>query len=226
MRRKRYTKKRKFGRKRRRTFGKKVMRVVRRFEETKWISTSTGGTFGTGTPFIALLNGLNTGTIRSARNGNRINMISIALGLNIQSSVANVLSTRVRVMVVVDRQANATTIVPGDVFAAGVAANLFLELYDPNTVPTRYRVLKDKMLTLNPVMVGTTTAGATVAAASAVKYFRFKIGLKALPVKYNDQNNGDIRDIIGNALYLLMFTDQASTIPACAVQTELKWKDD
>lgn len=204
-----------------------VKRIVARMEETRWQSYTNGGTFSTAAPAILLQNGLQLGAQRFQRLGNSVSMMKLNFALNIQSSVTAVLATRIRIMVVCDRQADATLIVCNDLFATGSAVNNFIDMFNLNNVPTRYSILYDEYAALEPSMVGVTAAGTTTAASSTVKFFKRTVPLRLLRGRYNDQNNGDVRDIINNAVYILVFTDQVAggTAPAYACQSQILYKD-
>jgi len=67
-------------------------------------------------------------------------------------------------------------------------------------------------------------AGATTQAEGTQLVRRFKLRLKNRLVQFNDQNFGDVRDIISPGLYIYWFTD-VITAPIMTQEIVVRFKD-
>lgn len=93
-----------------------------------------------------------------------------------------------------------------------------------NTVD-RYKILKDKIWTLRPMLATTTTpADGVVAAVSAVTISRTYIIKTTKRMRFTG-NAGTVADISNNALYVLWITDLAALQPQVQGSVRMYFKD-
>jgi len=159
----------------------------------------------TTTGSLILLNGLAEGDDYSNRDGRSIRFKSI------QMSLATVLNgsastTRIRWALILDRDASNT------VNSASIYSNEYASFRNLDN-RRRFTFLKE----------GHFTQGIYNGAPSTkiIDYYR-KIDIKTI---YDDSNNGDITDIRTNALYLYLWSDQATNTPTVGITTRLRFID-
>lgn len=205
---------------------RRIRAVVGRMEETKFISNLFTQLPTSAAAAVNSLSTLQQGVTRALRLGNRISALSLGMNCTIEPLAAAILGTRVRVIVLVDKQPNGVAIDPLDLMQPGTAsANAFYSMYNRNTVPARYRILKDKFFNLGQMVPGVVAAGVTTAVIQQPKYFKWRIPLK-FTVKYNDGNAGTIADVVDNNLYVISYTSQgAAAAPGVFWQTTFTFKD-
>lgn len=210
------------------TLARKVKRVVSRMEETKYIATEFSQVPSSAASSVNLMNGMGQGVTRATRLANRIRNSSLFLNVTVEPSAGAILGTRVRFMVVLDTQPNGVALAGLDLMQPGtLLANAFYAPYNPNTVPSRYRILLDKQIVMQQGVVAQFTpgTGATTAIAQQPKFFRKRILLKQ-QTKYNEGVAGTIADINDNALWVVSFSSQAALFaPAIFIQSTFKFKD-
>lgn len=220
--------------KRRRGGTARVARVVRsvvsRATETKWnevdFTTSVVNTVGS----AFLINGMVQGDSRRTRTANRIELKYLRATFTVEPSAAAVLATRVRCMLVMDKQPNGAAFAGADLFPPNIlATDRFFADYNMNTIPRRFKVMWDKLILLRQGVVGTAVLtpvlSTTTSIAQQPVYFRKRFKLKS-KTRYNELNTGLIDDIITPSLYFIFFSSQGATqAPTVFCRAVLQFKD-
>lgn len=203
-----------------------VKRLISRTEETKWLHFDWTQPVDNATAQINVINVMAQGDTRVLRTANRIMNVGLRATLTIEPGGAALQSTRVRLMLVKDKQPNGAGIAGADLFPAGVlAANRFYADYNRNTVPSRYQILWDKLFLLKQGVSGSTAAGAIVQVAQQAIYMRKRFKLKGF-TKYNEGNAGTVADIISPAYQWVAFSSQAAAqMPLISISYDFLFKD-
>lgn len=207
--------KRKFGRKKRTRWsiygaaGKQLVKDVKSLKNlinTEWKDCEVGtSATPTTTGSLILLNGLTKGDDYNNRDGRsaRFKSIQLSLATVLNGSAS---TTRIRWALVIDRDASNT------VNSAAIYSNEYASFRNLDN-RRRFTFLKE----------GHYTSGIYNGAPSTkiVDYYR-KIDMHTI---YDDSNNGDITDIRTNALYLYLWSDQATNTPTVGITTRLRFID-
>ena len=173
----------------------------------------------TGAPIIKLLNGIARGDDINERNGRQVIMKSVQINMVFRpsSTQANQLPTVVRMMLVYDKQTNATAPTIANILAPpgsepwNCAALRNLEYRD------RFIVLKDDFI---PIASATATA-------LQMPYTPHKVFLPInLPVTFNAGDNGTVADIATGSLYLIMLSHlAAANAPEVSYHARVRYAD-
>lgn len=157
-----------------------------------------------------------------SRLGNKVKMTSIRVRILAQAS--NILDgQRFRVILVNDTQANGTvagTFPLISLFADNPSASHYMNSpFHPDFVPSRFKIMYDRLVSMSPAMYDSTTPGAYSNLAS-VKINKFK----RLPVVQYSGTTGTSTDIVKNRIVLIIISDTAAptigpTIEVTAVVT-------
>lgn len=145
------------------------------------------------TPFVHLLNGIGRGDNINQRNGREILMRSIQFQYTCSVTPVTGVDQQVRVMLVYDRQTNATELTAAQV------------LHQANTLSPRnlenrkrFKILYDRTHQLN-------AAGEPGSQVTRRFYRRLRH-----PVTFNALTNGDVADIVTGSLYLVIIGSVAT----------------
>ncbi len=144
----------------------------------------------TDTPQIRLINALQKGDDFNNRDGRSVRFKSVQLKWTVQLNPLNTLGV-VRCMVVIDKQANATLMTIGDLLDE-THTNSFKNL----NFRKRFVILKDETITLQD-------------SGEKSMHINWYKKLDMITI-YDDSDTGGISDITTNALYLVIFSDQAT----------------
>lgn len=172
--------------------------------ERKVAESSFSGSVNTSGNLV-LLNGLTLGDTKYTRDGQSIKMNSILMRWT-ASLNASATRTTMRVIIFVDKQANA---------AAPTIANVLdsVSTYSPMNLDygSRFRIMYDRFLTLDDVNTA----------------FRHGKVFKKLNFhcKYDTSNNGDITDITTNSVYLLLLSNEPTNTPSFAMDCRMRFID-
>lgn len=178
--------------------------------EKKFIDNTINVAGTHATAFATLLNGSTQGTSASSRVGNKIMIDSLTCRLSYfpQGALAmdtdgEYVTSRVRVMIVVDKQPNGSACAITDVLStAGITQPRKLD----NSA--RFRVLYDRVISCRHQIVHGTAAD-TVDVAGEHTFFKINHKFKKpLMVQYLG-NTGDVTDIKTNSLYMLTYHTNA-----------------
>lgn len=203
-----------------------VRRLISASTESKWRSFDFTTPVDNVTASVDTVNIMAQGDSRTTRTGNRIENVGLRCALTIEPSGAAQQATRVRVMLVMDKQPNGVGIIGGDLFPTGTAAaNRFYAPYNLNTVPRRYKILWDKLFLLRQGVAGATAAGMLTQFAQQPIYMRKSFKLKS-KTKYNDGNAGTIADVITpNISWVLISSQGAGQAPLVSIHYDFIFKD-
>lgn len=203
-----------------------VKSMISRSEETKWLHFDYSQVVDNTVAFVNTVNAMPQGDTRITRTGNRIENVGLRATMTIEPSGAATQATRVRVMLIMDKQPNGAGITGGDLFPAGVAAaNRFYADYNINTIPRRYKVLWDRLFLLQNEIAGATAAGAIVQVGQQAKYLRKRFRFKS-KTRYSDGNAGTVADIITPNISWVLFSSQgAAQAPLVSISYDFLFKD-
>lgn len=154
--------------------------------ESKWLDTTiTMPATGVTTGVLTLVNACANGTSPVTRVGNKTFMKSLLLRLNLAVVNPTTASTRIRVMVVYDKEANGAAPAATDILASDTncSAN---NLYRPG----RFTTLLDEFM---EPMNGTSTG-----------YFLNRYVKMGLPCLFNSGNASTVADISSGSVYVLV----------------------
>lgn len=175
--------------------------------------TTTGAvsliTFASTAAQLVLLNGMLMGTSASTRIGRRITVKSIYLRYWASLATGTTGTSPIRIMIVLDKQANTQAPAAGDILLAD-------NISQPNNLSNsrRFVTLCDKVLD------GIGTVG------KASEHFEFYKKTN-LEVQYNTGNAGTVADIQSGSLYLLVWSTGAfgTTSPTGGYTVRLRFTD-
>lgn len=189
--------------------GRQLMRDVnslRRFINAEFhFSDVTASTTATTSPSLILLNGLSIGDTASTRTGQSIKMDRS--DLRVQLSVNATSTTNfVRLIVVLDKQTNATAMTAADLLVSSTTVSPYSFGAQQRFVP-----LYDETIALSIYSLGAVT--------------------KVIPlntnqhVVYNTGNAGTVADIVSNSVYFIFLSDQITNPPAILYYNRLWFVD-
>lgn len=190
--------------------GRQALRDVntlRRFINTEMHFTDvTASVTPTTTPALVLLNGISIGDTASTRTGQSIKMdrsdFRFTLAVN-ATSVTNF----VRIIVVVDKQTNASAMTSADLLVSATVVS-------PYSFGSQNRFI--------PLYDETFALHATAGVGAITKV----VGLNTNQhVTYNTGNAGTVADIVTNSVYLIHFSDQATNPPSLLYYNRLWFVD-
>lgn len=211
------------------TLNRKIKKIENDIE-LKYVDTVFNDTVDTGGDLV-LLNSLATGTTQLTRIGSEINATSVQFRLSCVTNDANTDGPNfIRVILFWDRQANGVAPV---LFADPISASP--ALLNNATITTivntpyqyenseRFRVLYDKVYTLNPRIAQTVVAGAITETYPVGLYIKKKIKLNR-KIKYDAAALG-IGSINTNSLYMAFVSSEAANAPTVDAGFRLYFKD-
>lgn len=149
-----------------------------------------------------------TGDDIQNRTGRKVQVISIKirgeiqLGAQSNQAVQDQMSL-VRLALVMDKQTNGTQLSSEDVFATPTAAvgNGYLSFQNPAFFG-RFKVLKDKYMTLSPPV--SVYDGTNIEQSGYSRFFKWNIKFKKpIVVHFNATNGGTVADIVDNSFHVL-----------------------
>lgn len=135
-------------------------------------------------------------------------------------------ATRMRLVLVIDHQTNAAQMTGAQLFNDATAAVTTLKSFqNPNNFG-RFRVLKDKMFSIqNLNLAGSPTAGDLVQASAGIN-FKFTVNFKKpIEVHFNATNGGTVADIVDNSIHMVAACDTNTYAPALQYYSRVCYKD-
>ncbi len=182
--------------------GTKLMGLIN--TEFKSIDIATTGVISS-TPTITLLNGLAVGDDFDERDGRQVRFKSIQISIG-STMHATPLDTEIRIWIVIDKQPNETTMVFADY------------MDNPNSTSFRNLDQRKRFVTLyDEVQLLSVGRGTTM-----LNNWYSKLDMITV---YDASVVGDITDITTNALYLILFSNQASNTPSVARTIRVRFID-
>lgn len=173
-------------------------------------------------------NFITQGTTNITRIGNVIAPTSFQIRMRIAANTTKITSPTVcRIIIFWDTQVNGAG--PTGFGLTGVVDDSVITVppYAPRNYNTidRYRILKDKVIVLHPVLATTTTdPGGVVTAVSAVVAYRKFIIKSSRKMRFTG-NAGTVADITNNALYVFFMSDLTVTEPTVQGGIRMYFKD-
>jgi len=168
------------------------------------LDTAVSGVIST-TPSIALINASVVGDDFDNRDGRSIRIKSVQIALTVFFN-ASATQTATRMMVVIDKQPNETLLVIGDLITA--TNSHAMRNLDQRK---RFVILWDRVVTQGDQ-------------ENAPRHIEFYKKLDMITV-YDDSNAGTIADIETNALYLILFSTEATNTPTVGRTTRVRFID-
>ncbi len=190
--------------------GQQLLRDInslRRFINTELhFVDATASTTSSTTPALVLLNGLSLGDTASTRTGQSIKMDRGDFRFQLAVNATSVINFT-RIIVVLDKQTNATAMTAADLLVANTP-------YSPYTFgsQSRFVILYDETFALSTYSAGAITKC---------------VGLPGINqhVIFNSGNAGSVADIVSNSVYLIHLSDQATNTPAFSYYSRIWFVD-
>jgi len=198
-------------------------------DEVKFVDTAAAATAIPETGLlINAMNFTTQGDGVSNRDGNKIQATSLMIRAELRTDVDQVVPQRVRMIVCWDTQANGANMVISGLLNTNplmYASATVPGTFDHRFIQTmdRYKVIHDKLYTLNP-QLKLTEAGGTVTdnqpiSKNIIKYF--KLGR---PIEYNG-NAGTVADLVKNSINVIFISDLAADQPTVQYNIRLHFKE-
>lgn len=132
----------------------------------------------------------------------------------------------VRVVLVQDTQTNAAQMTGAQLFQDATAANTTINTFQNPNHFGRFRVLKDKEFSFNPLAI-TTVNTTDVVQAGIEKNFKFTVVFKKpVEVKFNATIAGTVGDIIDNSFHIIAGTDLSTgLVPTLSYYSRVTFTD-
>ncbi len=172
--------------------------------EFKQADTTATGVVGT-TASILLINGLAKGDDFDTRDGRQVRMKSAQIAITYKMSQSATFS-QIRCMVVIDKQPNEILLVITDLLDSQ-AMQTFRNLDQRK----RFVILKDEVVSMS---IDGEQGG-------IIKWYK-RMDMKSI---YDDSDAGDITDISTNALYLILFSTEATNTVTISRSTRVRYID-
>lgn len=167
----------------------------------------------------------------NGRIGRKIKVLKIKLNGTIFVATQGGVSTadaacKVRLMMVLDKQANATAMTGAQLMNdATSAATTIHSFQNPNNFG-RFRVLKEKVFHIDDLnLTGSPTAVDVIQSGRMIPFkinYTFK---KPLLVNFNATNGGTVADIIDNAVHIIAGTSNAAFVPSMQYYARTCYKE-
>lgn len=130
-----------------------------------------------------------------------------------------------RLLLVLDTQTNASQMQGEQVIGSGNVADSLFSFQNLDNVG-RFRVLKDKMMTMSNVnLAGSPTTGDVVQSGMART---FKISYKfrtPVSIRFNATNGGSVADIVDNSFHILINSSNAALSSTLSYQARVCYKE-
>lgn len=184
------------------------LNYLRRFINTElhYVDVNATNT-ATTTPSLPILNALSLGDTATTRTGQSIKMDRCDLRFHIEANATSILNY-VRVMVIVDKQANGASITAAQFLVSTSNVNTPLTFASQN----RIIVLYDETIPLN--YNGNSGSVTRLITPNTTQH-----------VTYYDTNVGTVADISSNSLFLVYFSDQLANPPTMTYWSRLWFVD-
>ncbi len=182
------------------------LQSLRRFINTEMHFTDVTNTVSSSnTPTLVLLNGLSLGDTSSTRTGQSIKMDRLDLRFQMSVNTTSV-ANFIRIIVVVDKQTNASAMTAADLLASNSTFAPYSQGCQMRFIP-----LYDESFALNSAGPGSIIKCVTLRANQHVMF--------------NTANNGTVADIVSNSLYLIHLSDQSTNTPQLSYYSRLWFVD-
>jgi len=135
--------------------------------------------------------------------------------------------SNIRIQLVQDTQTNSTQMQGEQLMTATADINSAMLGYQSLNNFGRFRVIKDKFLTLNnPAIANDTGATGGVVQQGLIKTFKFSINFKKpIPVRFNATNGGTVADIVDNSFHIIANTNATGLAPTLSYFCRVAYKE-
>lgn len=181
---------------------KKELKKLQGEIDLKKIDSLLNGEFNTTATTTALLNPVVQGVSEITRIANNVLWTSIQVKGVFFTDPQRISAQTCRMIIFIDKAANG--IAPTMAMLLNIGT-ITLPQYAPYNEDyfTRFKIIKDKLIVLNPSVVNITVAGVTTDAISKAQIINFRESLH-LKANYGLSNFGDIRDISTGAVWIML----------------------
>lgn len=133
--------------------------------------------------------------------------------------------TKVRIMLVLDRQTNASQMASANLINDSADASSTICAYQNPNFFGRFQVLKEKTLNcFNPAMAGIAATN-TVFVNGAIYHWKMNYNLNGLVTHFNATTGGTVADIVDNSLHIVVGANNISTAPVIAYYSRISFKE-
>lgn len=136
-------------------------------------------------------------------------------------------SSKMRIILLVDKQTNGTTMSPSLFMSPGTAPATTINTFQNPQNFGRFQVLKEKVFVVNSGQLGNSggVAPDLMQAGTKVHFKMNYVFKKPLLVNFNATNSGLIADIIDNSIHLICATDNVSLDPRVTYYSRACFKE-
>ena len=217
-----------------RSYGNPKAVTERKYFDTERTSTALNATtsnWANGEYDPATLNNLfspSLGDDFNNRTGRKCQVLSIrirgSIGIPQQANqTAGDPATRIRLVLVQDKQTNGAQLNAEDVINSGAASNA-RDMFQNPAFFGRFRILKDKNIVLqNPNF---SYDGTNIEQAGLAKDFKISMNFKKpIDVHFNTTNGGTVADIVDNSFHVIAACDDVTLAPAILYKCRVTYMD-
>lgn len=135
-------------------------------------------------------------------------------------------ATRVRLILVMDKQTNATAMTSAQLMNdAGGNTTTLSSFQNPNGFG-RFKVLRDKYVNLSNVnMTGSPTTGDVIQSGYVARFKLNYVFKNPIQVNFNATNGGTVADIIDNSFHVIAGADSIALVPNISYYSRVSYKE-
>jgi len=199
-----------------------VRKIIQASHERKNADLVVSGSTLSGTAYTPyLLNAINQGSAGNNRTGREVALESLRVSIELANAPANT-GDLVRILIIEDHECRGVAAGTADVLTNNTfGVEQLLSSYNFDNVPTRFKILADRLYALTP----TVSTSATNAAWNApLVHDVIHVPLKGRTHYYNTTGNG-ISDIDSNSIYLLVMGQATANEADFSFDSRLVFRD-
>lgn len=171
------------------------------------------------------------GAALNARIGRKVRMMKcrvngiITIPVQAAQAAADT-AAKIRIMLVMDNQTNAAAMTSAQLMNDGGAASTTINSFqNPNNFG-RFRVLKEKIVTLSNMNLTGSPTAADVIQASAVRAWKMSYKFRQpVEVIFNATNGGTVADIVNSSLHIIVGASSIAFAPTVAYYSRVAYKE-
>lgn len=130
----------------------------------------------------------------------------------------------VRLILGIDTQTNATQVVSEDVINSGTALATLMFQNPANF--GRYRILKDKLITLNPSTIAYDTVGNNYELGGNKRMFKINYKFrKPLVIRFNATSTAGVSSVTDNNIFMICGANSTSSVPKLSYKARFVYTD-
>lgn len=133
-------------------------------------------------------------------------------------------SQQVRLILLLDMQTNSAQFNAEDVQNGATLVSACFNSYQNPNFFGRFRVLRDKIIKLEPV-ASFNDAATTGSIGGQSRQFKFSVNCKGIVMRFNAVNAGTIGDVIDNSLHLIAGAALTTATPTISFYSRVSYKD-